>query len=1054
MPVPSAVRPDAYLRFPHLHGDLLTFVAEDDVWTCDTRGGRATRLTVDRVPVSHPRIAPDGSAIAWTSMLSGAPEVYVAPADGGPARRLTYWGDRRTRVAGWTSDGDVLVITAAGEPSPRRPWAWSVPVDGGAPRRLPYGPVGGLALGPGGGVLVQTPTYVEPMQWKRFRGGTAGRLWIDPDGSGHFTRLHPDVDGNPDCPLWVGERVAFLADHEGNGRLWSSLPDGTGLRRHTGHGFYARHATTDGHRVVYQCAGEIRLLPGLGEGTEAERVEVRLGGPRTALTPYRIPVAGHLGAFAADRTGSASLLEVRGGTHWVSHDRRPARPLGTTPGVRHRLPCFLGDTGRVAWVSDAGGTECVEVLDTAGTGPQGPGGTPERTGAARLGPGRFSRVLELVPSPDGATLAVAELHGGVLVIDVASGRVTELDRSEDGQVTGVTFSPDSAWLAWSHPGPERLRQLRLAHLGSGRIVEATPMRFRDTDPAFTADGRHLAFLSARTFEPVHQVHDFGMAFTGGTRPHILPLAAGTPSPFAPWNRPDHDPSPAVVIEEEGLADRAEAFPVAAGTYRSLRATATGVLWLRDPLPPPASRPGDSVLEGWDLAAGGPVRSRTGVGDFAVCGDGTRAVVRDAADALTVVPADAPGADGPAAAAVDLTRVRATVHPAAEWRQMYEEDGRLLQEVSARPDVPGTDWADVLRRYRPLVDRLGSHDDLVDLLWELHGERSVSHANVGARPRPVDPALAQGHLGADLRRDADGTWRIARIPRGDVSADAGRSPLAAPGAGIRAGDALLAVDGLPVDPATGPGPLLTGTAGQPVELTLCSPGGAPRRLTAVPLAQERTLRYHDWVAGRRDHVRTASDGRLGYVHVPDLTTDGWAQLHRDLRPQTVHDGLVVDLRENTGGELSEKVLELLAQRVFGWRVARNGSGYAYPNIAPRGPVVFLADEFTGSDGDIMVLAVRHRGIGPVVGTRTWGGFTAIEWLHGLVDGTGLILPRFATWFEGPGWSVENAGVAPDIEVDRAPHDWARDQDPQLDEAVRQALKLLAERPPSALPPTEW
>ncbi|MGW6866372.1 S41 family peptidase [Streptomyces sp. NPDC054901] len=1037
-----APAPSAYLRFPHLHGDLLTFVAEDDVWTCDTAGGRARRLTADRVPVSHPRIGPDGSSIAWTSTLSGAPEVYVAPADGGPARRLTYWGDRRTRVAGWTADGNVLAITAAAEPGPRRPWAWAVPVDGGAPRRLPYGPVGGLALGPDGGVLVQNPTYVEPMQWKRYRGGTTGRLWIDPAGSGLFTRLHPDVDGNPDSPLWVGDRVAFLADHEGNGRLWSSLPDGTDLRRHTGHAFYARYATTDGHRVVYQCGGEIRLLPGLAVGAEAERVDIRLGGPRTALAPHRIPVAGHLGSFATDRTGTASLLEVRGGTHWVSHDLRPARPLGHAPGVRHRLPCVLGDTGRVARVSDAGGSECVEVLDTAGSGQEAP---------VRLGADRFARVLELVASPDGATLAVAELHGGVLLVDVASGRITELDRSEDGQVTGVTFSPDSAWLAWSHPGQERLRQLRLAHLGSGRIIEATPMRFRDTDPAFTADGRHLAFLSARTFEPVHQTHDFGMAFTAGTRPHLLPLTADATSPFTPWNPAPAPAAALVTVDEEGLADRAEPFPVPAGTYRGLRATATGVLWLRDPLPPPASRPGDSVLEGWDFTANGSVRSRTAVSGFAVSGDGTRAVVRDAADTLTVVPAASPGADG---RPVDLSRVRATVHPAAEWRQMFEEDGRLLREVCARPALLGVDWDGVLDRYRPLVDRLGSHDDLVDLLRELHGERSMSHANVGARPRPTDPALAQGHLGADLDRDTDGTWRITRIPRGDVSADAGRSPLAAPGMGVREGDALLAVDGLPVDPATGPGPLLTGTAGHPVELTLRSPGGTPRRVTAVPLAQERTLRYHDWVAGRRDHVRTASDGRLGYVHVPDLTTDGWAQLHRDLRPQTVHDGLVVDLRENTGGELSEKVLELLAQRVFGWRVARNGSGYAYPNIAPRGPVLFLADEFTGSDGDIMVLAVRHRGIGPVVGTRTWGGFTAIEWLHDLVDGTGLLLPRFATWFEGPGWSVENRGVAPDTEIDRAPHTWARAQDPQLDEAVRQALELLAEQPPSTLPPTDW
>ncbi|MFV0131845.1 S41 family peptidase [Streptomyces sp. HMX87] len=1041
----------AYLRHLHVRGDLLTFIAEDDVWTCPAQGGEARRLSADRVPAAHPRISPDGRWIAWTSTRDGAPEVHVAPSAGGEARRLTHWGDRRTRVADWTPQGEVLVISAAGAPSPRRPWAWSVPLDEAAPRRLPYGPVGGLSLAGDGRVVLQTPVFAEAMAWKRYRGGTAGRLWVDLEGDGEFVPLHPGLDGNVECPLWVGSRVAFLSDHDGAGALWSSLPDGTGLTRHARHdGFYARQATTDGQRVVYGCAGELWILPDLAPGTEPRPLAVRLGGPRTARTPRRIAVEQYIGDFCPDATGRGSAVEARGAVHWLPHAGGPARALAAEAGVRRRLPRVLGDTGRIAWLSDAGGEECVEVsfLDPDGTGTR----TPVRLGAGRLG-----RAVELAASPDGATLAVANLSGEIVVIDVASTRVTPIDRSQAGEPSGLTFSPDSAWLAWSHPGPERVRQLRLARLRDGRVVEATPPRFSDHSPAFTADGRYLAFLSERVFEPVHLSHDFGAAFVGAMRPFLLLLAAGTPTPFdacdgggAGAGDDVRSLRPPVVVDAEGLADRVEPFPVEAGTYHSLRSTATGVLWVREAAPPPTARAHQAALEGWDLGSGRRLKPRSGVTSYRVSADGTRAVARHHDGTLAVVPTNAP-ADG---AEVDLARIRAWVHPAHEWRQIFEEDWRLLRDVCVRSHHGDTGWEAVRRRYRPLVERLGSQDDLVDLLWEMHGEVGLSHTNVVPRPRDPDPATALGHLGADLTHDPDGVWRIAAIPRGEVSAEGARSPLSAAGVGIRPGDALLAVDGTPVASGSGPGPLLAGTAGRPVELTVRTGTQPPRTVTVRPLADERPLRYHTWVALRRDRVHRDSGGRLGYIHLPDLREEGWAQLHRHLRTEIIREGLVLDIRENAGGELSEKVLELLAHRVSGWRVARNGYGHAYPNLARRGPVVILVDEFTGSDGDVMALAVRHLGLGPVVGARTWGGFTSIDWQQSLVDGTRLILPRFATWHEGAGWSGENHGVEPDVEVTCAPQDWVADSDPQLAEGIRQALALLDERPAAVVPTLPW
>ncbi|MER5573366.1 peptidase S41, partial [Streptomyces massasporeus] len=340
----------AYLRFPHVHGDLVAFTAEDDVWLAPLDGGRAWRVSADNMPVTQPRISPDGTTVAWTSTRDGAPEVFVAPVDGGPAKRLTYWGSLKTQVRGWTPDGEVLAISTQGQASLRRSWARAVPLDGGPATTLPYGPVGDVAHGPHT-VLLSAPMGREAAWWKRYRGGTAGKLWIDRENDGEFVRLHEDLDGNLEYPLWVGMgvppvraeprtrgRIGFLSDHEGTGALYSSLADGSDLRRHTDlGGFYARHAATDGTRVVYSSAGELWVLDDL-EGAEPRRLDVRLGGQRADLQPFPLNASRWFGSASPDHTARGSAVAVRGSVHWVTHRAGPARALAATPGVRARLP--------------------------------------------------------------------------------------------------------------------------------------------------------------------------------------------------------------------------------------------------------------------------------------------------------------------------------------------------------------------------------------------------------------------------------------------------------------------------------------------------------------------------------------------------------------------------------------------------------------------------------------------------------------------------------------------------------------------------------------------
>jgi tricorn protease len=1061
------VTPAGYLRYPHVHGELLAFVAEDDVWLSDTGGGRAWRLSADAAQVSHPRFSRDGTAVAWTSWRDGQPEAYTCDTAGGDEARLTYWGDNRTRVVGWTPAGEVLAVTAAGQPESQYTWAYAVPLQGAPPRRLPFGPVSGLALESAATALLTGRMGDDLAYWKRYRGGTAGKLWTASAEDPLFTRILSGLAGQLGSPMLVGGRLFFLSDYEGTGNIYSCALDGTQLTRHTDHdGMYARNPSTDGHRIVYHVAGDIWMLDG-PDAPGPHQVEITLGSPAAARAPRLITAADHLGDLDCDRTGQASVVEVRGTVHWLTHKDGPARALHVDPEARARLPRVLGETGSVLWVTDAAGPDALQVAAVAG-----------EPRPVRLAEDLGGTVTSLAASPDGATVAAAVHDGRLLAVDVASGQVTELAASGNGPVSGLSWSPDSAWLAWSQPGPQPLRRLRMARIADSLVIDVTDGRFADADPVFTADGLYLAFLSVRSFDPVYDAQSFDLSFPFGARPYLVPLAADTPSPFGPvpGGRPvSQDPSDAgksdspertlVSVDAEGLPDRVVGVPVPEARYSALRAVTGGLAWLREPvrgvLGESAANLDDNpprpALERYDLRKREVTELAEELDWFDVSGDGTRLVIKDHHD-LRVVPSERKEDDHSAGdvVTVDLSRARFQADPAALWRHAYAEAGRIMRRDFWVPDMSGVDWDGVLDAYRPLLDRIRGANDFTDLLWEVVAELGTSHAYITKAGADFfgdgrGPA-AVGQLGADLSRDPAGRWLVDRVLPGESSDPRARSPLAAPGVAVRPGDELVAVDGQPVDPVRGPWPLLAGTAGKPVELTVRPQAGPQRAVAVVPLRDEQRLRYQDWVAGRRRLVRELSEGRLGYLHIPDMVGEGWAHFHRDLRTEMKFSGLVMDVRGNSGGHISQLVVEKLARRIIGWDVGRGVQPVSYPMEARRGPLVTVTDEFAGSDGDMVTAAIRLLGLGLVVGTRTWGGVIGIESVpgHELVDGTHLTVPRYAIWFDEYGWGVENYGVEPDVEVLISPEDWAAGRDPQLETAVRMAVEAL-EKQPAATPP---
>ncbi|MEU9637338.1 S41 family peptidase [Streptomyces tendae] len=1240
----------SYLRLPHLSGDQLCFVAEDDLWLASLDSpGRAWRLTVDRTKAGPPRFSPDGRHIAYTSWRSLVPEVHLVPVDGGPGRQLTHWGGLDTRVCGWSPpdpDGTtaVLAVASHGEPFSHLTWAYKVTPDGDPGRKLPWGPVTDIQAADLDGerrtlLLTGTPPH-EPAAWKRYRGGATGRLWL------HGERLLPDLGGHLAAPMFVGGRIAFLSDHEGVGNLYSCAPDGTDLRRHTDHdAFYARNAASDGARVVYQCAGDLWIVDDLAPGSAPRRLDVRLSGPRAGRRTYQVPAAQHVGGVSVDETGRASAVVVRGSLYWLTHRDGPARTIADTPGVRVRLPEMLGESGRIAYVTDAEGEDAVEISYL----PRATGGRATR----RLASGRLGRVLELVSDPAGDRLAVASHDGRLLILDVAEpdtemalaldagdtgypadagdagypadeadedatgtaaragtgpdvpaedtdaggtgtpptdagdgvpgddsapggtpgggttaggtagsdpagdgtagsdpadrgtaadapgagaprdapgpgpgpgpaaadtgtpsgpgvpptaggtgtdipgvgshagdavppggpgtpatagGQVTELIRSVNGPVRDLAFSPDGTWLTWSHPGIGRtLRQIKMARIDGPEgtlVVDVTNGRFEDENPVFTRDGRYLAFLSWRGFDPVYDVHTGDLSFPLGCRPYLVPLSSATPSPFAlnPEGRPaaggldplEDEPGEggAVTVEVEGLENRVTPFPVSASKYSALEPVAGGgLVWLRWPISgalgetfanpaDPSERP---TLEHFNLAKAKKSELVDHLDWFRVSGDGSRLVVLDEGE-LRAVPATEVG-DGDSTTWIDLRRILHEVDPAAEWRQAYDEAGRLIRAYFWDPGMCGIDWDAVLDQYRPLLERVASPDEFADLLREVLGELGTSHAYVVAARRNEGPAHYQrwqGLLGANFVC-RDGQWVAKRILPGDSSDSKARSPLA--GTGIRDGAVLTHVDGRTVDPVLGPSPLLAGAGGTTVELTFAPAEGCQgpsRRVAVVPLVDERPLRYQDWVAKRREVVRELSGGRCGYLHIPDMGGSGWAQFNRDLRMEVSRPALIVDVRGNAGGHISELVIEKLTRTILGWDLTRDAQPVSYTSNAPRGPVVAVADEATSSDGDMITAAFKLLRLGPVVGQRTWGGVVGMTGRHRLGDGSVITVPMNAAWFDAYGWSVENYGVAPDVEALRTPLDWAEGRYPVLDEAVRLALELLETNPPATPP----
>ena len=1063
--------PSGYYRYPTLHADNVVFVCEDDLWSVPAGGGIARRLTSNLGPATRPWLSPDGNQLAFVGHEEGQAEIYFMPALGGQARRLTFVGGGVCVTAGWTAAGKIIFANNAGQPFRFVMHLYTVDVEGNPPERINLGPAQAIAYGASGGIVIGRHTD-DPARWKRYRGGTAGQLWIDPTGSGEFQPLI-QLKGNLASPMWIGDRIYFVSDHEGIGNLYSCRPSGDEVRRHTDHeDFYARNPSTDGRRIVYHAGADLYLFDPATDKTAA--IPVEFHSPQTQRNRKFVSARRYLQDWALHPQGQHTAISTRGQAFSFANWEGAVHQHGEPNGARYRLPEWLCDKERLIAVTDAGGEESFVILQTDQE--------PKILSGLDIG-----RPEAIAVNPKKDQIVFSNHRYELVWLDLTTRELRVIDRGKSAPIAGFDWSPDGEWVAYSVSVSLQVMALKLWQAATGQILPLTRPVLRDVAPAFDPNGKYLYFLSYRTFDPVYDNLHFDLNFPRGMKPYLITLQKDLPSPFIPVPKPPEEKKEdkengdkqdggesdekkeekkngqPIQIDVEGLEARIVEFPTSEGLYGRVLGIAKGkVLYSRYPiegalnqswLPDEPSAKGTLLV--YDFQEQKEDTLISSLGDFRVSRDGKTLIYR-AGYRLRVLKAgekpDNHSDDGPSRKSgwLDLSRVKVSVVPGAEWRQMFREAWRLQRDQFWTPDMSQVDWLTIHDRYLPLVDRASSRSEFSDLMWEMQGELGTSHCyELGGDYRP-EPDYDQGYLGADLVYDAVAEcWRFAHIAQGDPWDEKSDSPLNGPGINVKPGDQLIAINGRKLSRSAPPEACLVNLAGSEITLTVSHPSEASptRTVTVKALKSETSARYREWVENNRRRVHEATGGRAGYVHIPDMGARGYAEFHRGFLAEVDREGLIVDVRFNGGGHVSSLILEKLARRRIGYDTSRWGQEpEPYPPQSVLGPMVALTNEHAGSDGDIFSHGFKLLNLGPLLGKRTWGGVIGIWPRHSLVDGTVTTQPEFSFWFTDVGWGVENYGTDPDIEVDNTPQDYARGVDAQLERAIAETLKLMEAHPP--------
>ena len=1061
------------LRYPAISKTQIAFVYAGDIWLVGKDGGAAFKLTSSPGEESFPRFSPDGSKVAFSASYDGNQDVYVIPSRGGEPVRLTHH-PMPDRVIGWTPDGKGVLFASSREAGRQRyNQFFTVPPTGGMPEKLvvPYGEFG--AYSPDGRQFAYMPMAQDFRNWKRYRGGWSPDIWLFDLGS----KAAKNITSNPanDAqPMWHGNTIYFISDRDASERnnIWAyDVKAGTARQITQFKDFDITFPSLGPDGIVFQAGGRLYHLD-LPSGKPRE-VPVRVVTDESTLRERTVKADRAIQWFAVSPTGKRALFEARGDVFSAPAEFGPVMNVSRTSGVAERYPRWSPDGRLLAYWSDRSGEYELHVRPAEGSG-------AERK-VTSLGPG-FRYGVEW--SPDSKKVAFIDQAMRVHVVDIESGKAAKIDESPEWinhgglQGFGFDWSPDSRWLAYSRPTGDSNNSIFLYDSRAGKVTRVTTGYLNDSQPTFDPDGKYLFYASNREFVPVYGSFDNSWTYPNPTRLVAVPLRKDVQSPLYARNdyeadtakKPDDSkdkggdkekdkdkekekdkPSPDatnVDIDLEDFESRGVVLPPPAGSYGGLEAVKGKLLYRR--FPRSGSADTKSPIVFFDFTERQEKTVLEDAGPYEVTADGKKMLV-SFQGRYAILDIKSPQKFEKPIATADMD---APVDPRAEWKQMFEDTYRFYRDYFYDAGMHGVDWPALKARYGTLLADAVTRWDVDFVLGEFIGELNASHTYYGGGDKENPPARNVGLLGADFELASSGgqsAYRVKKIVRGGPWDTAVRSPLDEPGVNVKAGDYILAVNGVAIDTQQDPWAAFQGLGDKTVILTVNSKPTAQgaRQVLVHTLASEVELRFREWIEERRQIVDNATGGKVGYIYVQSTGVDAQNELVRQFMGQWKKAGLIIDERWNGGGQIPDRFIELLNRPILAYWAVRDGASWQWPPVAARGPQVMLINGWSGSGGDAFPTYFKQAGIGPLIGTRTWGGLIGISGAPLLVDGGTVSVPTFRMYDPKGTWFREGYGVDPDIEVIDDPSQLAKGTDPQLARAIKEVQDRIAKAPK---PPT--
>jgi len=1042
------------LTQPAVGKTRIAFHYANDLWTADLDGKNVRRLTSDQGVEANVAFSPDGELIAFTASYDGNADIYTVPASGGVPRRLT-WHPGVDTVQGFTPDGKSILFTSARSVfTGRYQQLFTVPVAGGFPERLPIPNAFRGAFSPDGKKIATNPLSDSFLQWKRYRGGTNSVVWIINLADLSYEKIpQPEGRSNDPGPMWIGDKVCFRSDRDGEFNIYSYDLKSKAVKQLTHHeDFPVLNASAGDGKIIYEQAGYLHLLDPVSGASNRLRIGIATDAPE--LRERMARGARWIRSGGLSPSGARAVFEFRGEIVTLPAEKGDARNLTRTTGAHDRSPIWSPDGKSIAYFTDASGEYTLEVRPQDGKGP------------ARAYPLTGSGFYEApVWSPDGKRIAFNDNSRTFYVLDLSTGAIKKIgsDYQLAGPESPSSWSPDGKWLAYTLGTASYYQRIFVYAVDQDRSTPVTDGLSDAFQPVFDAAGKYLFFFASTDAGPVNQWFDLSKFDSRQTSSiYAVALAKDTPNILAresdeekggpekpeagPGAKAAGGPVP-VVIDFEGLDRRIVPLPIPAGSYGNLAAGEAGQLYYLEN-PPDIGSPaaaGGGLLHRYDFKSRKDEVILNGANGFSLSFD-RKKILYQAPNRSSFVTAVQPK-PAPGQGRLNVEGIDVRVVPQDEWPQIFYEAWRINRDFFYADNMHGADWEAMRKKYEVFLPHLACRTDLNRLIQWMCSEVGVGHHRVGGGDTLVEPrSVPGGLLGADYAVE-NGRYRIKKIYGGLNWNPDLRSPLTEPGLGVAEGDYLLEVEGKELRaPADNLYAAFENTAGKFVELKIGpSPDGRGARIVrAVPIANEAALRNRDWVEGNLKKVDKATGGRVAYVYVPNTSNQGFAYFKRYFYPQADKEAIIVDERFNGGGLIADYYIDHLRRPLISYWNMRYGADFKTPGASIQGPKIMLIDETAGSGGDLLPWMFRKFKLGPLVGKRTWGGLVGTIGFPVLMDGGSVTAPNLAIWTED-GWVVENEGVPPDVEVEQDPAAVAAGGDPQLERAIKIALEELAKSP---------